>query len=264
MFTGLRIVGWPLVGLVTTTPFAAILAVSVALVLGIWLMVAGHGDDGTAARWLGFTVAWSAIALSVLAPSLQTVVAGLPNDHYHAFLDPVVIILLALSMRALGAGSGLQVAVDRAARILVAGALVGLVAIALGRLPPLTQPNGGWPVARDAGARIVAAVPGITFDVRSLPVFKTAEGIGFPIIAAGGNAEIATDLPSAGRPLLDGSALVIVCDRLFERVIGDACGGPAETIFIRRLAASDSSAVGLILIDRFDASPRTSVSIYRH
>ena len=263
MITGLRTVGWPLVGLATSAPFAAILTVSVAVVLGAWLMVGGHGDERIAARWLGFTVVWSALALTVLAPSLQTVVAGLPNDHYHAFLDPVVIILVAVSVRTLCAGAGLQVAVDRAARVLVTGALMALVAFDIGRWPPLTQANGGWPLARDAGTRIVAAAPGTTFDVRSLPVFKTAEGIGFPIIAAGGKARIATGLESSGVAPLDGATLVLVCDRLFERVIGDACGGPAETRYLRRLAASGSSTDALVLVERFDASPRTSVSIYR-
>ena len=263
MFTGLRIMGWPLVGLVTSAPIAAVVTVSFALVVGMWLMVGGHGAERLAARWLGVTVAWSAISLTFLAPSLQTVVAGLPNDHYHAFLDPVVIILLALAVRALGAGSGLVTGADRAARMLMTGALIGLVLLEIGRWPPQTQENGGWPSARDAGARIEASFPGATFDVRGLPVFKSAEGIGFPVILAGGTADIATGLESSGRPVLAGSVLVVVCDRLFERVIGDACGGPAEDRFLGRLVTSGAVTDGLILVERFDASARTSVSIYR-
>lgn len=263
MFTSLRIVGWPLVGLVTSAPFAAIIVVSVAVGLGAWLMVAGQGDDRVAARWLGLTIVWSALALVVLAPSLQTVVAGLPNDHYHAFLDPVVVILLALAMRALGGGAGLATGADRAARMLMTAALVGLVALDIGRWPPLSQPNGGWPAARDAGTRIVAAFPGASFDVRGLPVFKSAEGIGFPIVAAGGSADIATGLASSGAAVAQGSVLVVVCDRLFERVIGDACGGAAEDRFVARLVATGAATDGLVLAERFPASDRTSVSIYR-
>ncbi len=263
MFTGLRIMGWPLVGLVTSAPIAAIITVSIAFVLGLWLMVAGRGDERVAARWLGFTVAWSAISLAVLAPSLQTVIAGLPNDHYHAFLDPVVIILLALAIRAFGSGSGLMTGADRAARMVMTAALIGLVLFDMSRWPPQTQANGGWPEARDAGARIVAAFPDATFDVRGVPEFKSAEGIGFPIVLAGGTAKIATGLGSSGRPVLPGSVLVVVCDRLFERVMGDTCGGSVEDRFLRQLVVSGAAADGLILVDRFNASDRTSVSVYR-
>ncbi|HEX9189210.1 MAG TPA: glycosyltransferase family 39 protein, partial [Vicinamibacteria bacterium] len=90
MVTLFRVIGWPLVGLVTDAPGAAIAAVSVTVALGAWLAIAGRGTDRTVARWLGLTIAWSGIALTIVAPSLQTVVEGLPNDHYHAYLDPVV------------------------------------------------------------------------------------------------------------------------------------------------------------------------------
>ncbi|MBI2763169.1 MAG: glycosyltransferase family 39 protein [Chloroflexi bacterium] len=263
VFTGLRIIGWPLVGLVTSAPFAAILTVSVALVLGIWLMIGGRGEQRSAARWLGFTVLWTASALSVLAPSLQTVVIGLPNDHYHAFMDPVVVILVALSMRSLAAGSGPEAIVDRAARLLASVALVALVALDVSRWPPETQSNGGWPAAKAAGERIVAAAPGVTFDVRSVPDFKSAEGIGFPIIAAGGSARISMGVESASLPLVDGADIVIVCDRLFEEVLGESCGGPAERSLLGRLTSNDATGGQPVLVEQFDASPRTSVSIYR-
>ncbi len=262
-FAALRIVGWPLVGLVTSTPFAAILVVGITVVLGGWLMVAGDGEERVAARWLGVTIVWGALSLSVLAPSLQAVVIGLPNDHYHAFLDPAVVILVALSLRSVAAGSGLEVSADRTARVLVAGALIGLVALDVGRWPPLSQANGGWSSAQRAGARIAAVAPGAAFDVRSLPVFKSGEGIVFPIVAAGGAAETVTGAASSMRPLVGGDVLVVVCDRLFEAVIGDRCGGPAENRYLGRLAAIDSGTRDLVLMDRFDASPRTSISVYR-
>ncbi len=269
LFASLRVVGWPLVGLVTSAPVASVLVVSLTVVLGAWLMLAGRGEDRFAARWLGLTVAWGIVALSILAPSLQTVVPGLPNDHYHAFLDPVVVILVALALRAIGRGSGLNPAHDRVARVLVIGVLTALVAFDIGRWPPATQANGGWPLARDAGARIVQLGPGTTFDVRSLPTFKTGEGIGYPIEVAGGSAEIAMDEADARVPLRPGSTLVIVCDRLFETVIGDPCGGPAEDRYLSQLVGAGAGGTGAaggaapVLIDRFDASPRTSISVYR-
>ncbi len=262
-FTAIRVIGWPLMGVVTSAPGATLLVVSLGLVLGVWRMVVATGEEGRAVRWLGFTVLWGAIALTVLAPSLQTVVAGLPNDHYHAFLDPVVIILVALGLRAMAAGSGLDTGVDRTARTIVAGLVVILIFLDVSRWPPLTQPNGGWPAASQAGIRIAARSPGRVIDVRSLPLFKTAEGIGFPIVAAGGSAIIATDETSDLRPATPGSLIVIACDRLFEAVLTGTCGGTAEAGLLARIPGVGTGPESPLLIDRFDASPRTSISIYR-
>ena len=263
VFASLRVIGWPLVGLVTSAPIASILFVSVALVLGAWRMRSARGEERFAVRWLGLTVAWGAIALTILAPSLQTVVPGLPNDHYHAFLDPVVVIVLALGLRAMAAGSGLQVGIDRPARLVVAGLVIALVAVDISHWPPLTQPNRGWPAARDSGVRIAARSPGRILDIRGLPVFKTAEGIGFPVVDAGGSAIIAMDEATAGRPATPGSLLVIVCDRLFESILDGKCGGPAEAHFLAGIPGIGTGPAAPVLIDRFDASPRTSISIYR-
>jgi 4-amino-4-deoxy-L-arabinose transferase-like glycosyltransferase len=256
LITLFRVVGWPLVGLVTDAPAEAIVAVSVALALGAWLAIAGRGTDRTVARWLGLTVVWSGIALTIFAPSLQTVVAGLPNDHYHAYMDPVVIVLLALAARAIAIGSGADRRVDLAARSVVAMALGALVLVDI-RLAPPTDPDGGWPAARAGGERIVVDTFAGPFDVRQLPIFKTAEGVGFPVIVAGGNvAAIATDRESAARPIEPGANLVIACDRLFEDVIGDRCGGPAEDRFLTRLGLSPTLYV------RFDQSHRISITVY--
>ncbi len=263
VFTGLRVIGWPLLGLVTSAPFATVIVVSVALVLGAWRMVAGRGDEGLAARWLGFTIAWSAIALTALAPSLQTVVIGLPNDHYHAFLDPIVIVLVALGLWAMASGSGLQGGMDRTARIVVVGVVIAILALEVSRWPPLRQANGGWPAARDAGARIAARSPGRIVDIRGLPVFKTAEGIAFPVVAAGGSVIVATDEMTALRPATPGALIVIVCDRLFEPVLDGTCGGSAEARFLARIPGVGTGIAAPALIDRFDASPRTAISVYR-
>jgi hypothetical protein len=49
----------------------------------------------------------------------------------------------------------------------------------------------------------------------------------------------------------------VACDRLFEDAIHQQCGGPAEDALLQ------SHDVAADLIDRFDASPRTVVSLYR-
>jgi hypothetical protein len=252
-----RVIGWPLVGLVTDAPAGAIVAVSVTIGLGAWLAIAGRGRDRTVARWLGLTIVWSGLALTFVAPSLQTVVEGLPNDHYHAYMDPVVIVLLALAANAIAGGSGTSRRVDSAARSVILVALGALVLLDL-RLAPPADPNGGWPAARAAGERILADYGDRSFDIRTLPVFKTAEGTGFPVIYAGGEAAVSTDRSTAFEPFVPGSVIVIACDRLFESVILDPCGGEAERRFHDGRAPGDPFPAQVIT---FDQSPRVSITL---
>jgi len=263
-----RIVGWPFVGVVSDAPLGSALVVSLAIALGAWAAIGTRGDQRLAMRWLAATVAWSAIALSVLAPSLQTIVAGLPNDHYHAFLDPVVIILVSVAGVAMAAPETLPAMVspgvipaepapirprvDSAARVLLSAALVLVVALEVSRWP-VPDPNGGWPAAQASGARIMATTGAGPIALIDLPVFKTPDGTGFPIVVAGGTL---VDDPWSAR------FIVVPCDRLFESVVDLKCAGPAEDREMRRLA-TDGAHPQPTLVTRFDASPRISISIYR-
>jgi len=283
VFTLLRVVGWPIVGLVTDVPTLAAAALAVLVALVAWRVRTAPGRERSALAWLIGILVWSIVALAFVAPGLQVVVAGLPNDHYHAFLDPVVAVLFGVTIAALlerglaawrergasarsaSGGGHPQGAAgpDDGARLgpvrgsttapdLLAGAiglivLVGILAVEAFRFPS-PDSAGGWAAARDAGNRIVEALDGPPVTMVSLPSFKSAEGIEFPI-------------REAARRLAEGSAstakgVVIVCDRLLESQIGAACGGPAEDGFM-----SDNGAPA-DPIDRFDASTRTSISVY--
>ena len=265
-FTMLRVVGWPLVGVVTDVPMLAAAMLAVTLGLTVLGLRAIRGEGATGLRWLVGILLFSTIALALAAPSLQTVVAGLPNDHYHAFLDPVVVLLLAVPAGVLfSRAARAWRASRRPAMVAAVAALgVGIVAlelVALGRRPPKIDPDGGWLAAKVAGERVVAATNGGEVWIAGLPAFKLADGIGYPIDYAGGNAGDIVDL--TGYP--EGSLpTVVACDRLFEAIIGLPCGGPAEDAFVGMLTRTYSGpgATPPQLLDRFDASPRTSVSIY--
>jgi len=271
VFTLFRIVAWPLVGVVTGAPLGAALALALTLALGTWAALTFEGEQRVAVRWLLGTIAWSAVALTVLAPSLQTVVAGLPNDHYHAYLDPVVIVLLSVAGVGLAtarrdlapAGRDLArvnrdpeaplsrgPAVGVVARAIVAAGVVVLVVIGVTRWPPPTDPNGGWPAAQAAGQRIAQTTGTEQVWVVGVPSFKAPDDIVYAIVAAGGSASGASRLVDPYE--------VVACDRLFESVVGLACGGPAEDQRVG-IAGGNASAA---LVSRFDASPRTSVSLY--
>lgn len=266
-FTFLRVVGWPLVGLVTDVPAAAAILLAVTVGLAAVGLVRARGLQATGLRWLVGILAWSTIALAFAAPSLQRVVAGLPNDHYHAFIDPIVVILIAVPAAGLldsalatwrathRPGAGL-------AGIAVGAGLAALVVVALVRMPPAVDPDGGWPAMRAAGQRIATYADGRFVSLFGLPDFKLRDAVGYPIEYAGGG-------PAGGLVDLMGfpegiDVIVVACDRLFESAIGHPCGGPAEDALMARFTEMGSGPEGIPphLVERFDASPRTSISIY--
>lgn len=257
VITLLRVVGWPLVGLVIAYPVTAILllAVVVGLVGARW--ISARGQEVMALRMLAGIAAWSTVALAFVAPSLQRVVLALPNDHYHAFLDPVVMVLVAVSSVGLLAQAAASWRSSRRPAPLAAGVIVGavvavLIAAAVVRQPPWVDPDGGWVAARAAGERIVQVAGSRPIRVVGLPEFKLADGIIFPVVHAGGQV---VDDPNPD------AVLVVACDRLFETAIGAPCGGLAEDREVGLGQVSPAPA-GLRLIDRFDASPRTAISVY--
>jgi len=255
VFTTLRAIGWPLVGLVTDVPYASVAAVAVAIALAAWRSRAANVEERFAARWLAATVGWGIVGLTFMAPSLSTVVEGLPNDHYHAFLDPAVFALVGLGLAALISERpaplpGVRATpplVDRTARSLAILGLAGLLVVQVGQWPPLTASDGGYPAAEAAAQRIIEVSPrNAWITLAGLPRFKTTEGVEFPLRVLG--AKIV--------PAADAGVLVIVCDRLFEPVIHETCGGPAEATIV------GESERFVELVDRFPLSKRTEISVY--
>ncbi len=266
-FTLLRVVGWPLVGLVTDVPAAAAILLAVTVGLAAIGLLRARGLEATGLRWLLAILAWSTVALAFAAPSLQRVVAGLPNDHYHAFLDPIVVMLIAIPAAHLFDGALKVWRADHhpgaaLAGLAVAAGLAVLVTVELGRKPPHVDPDGGWPAMQTAGVRIATYAAGRPVLLVGLPDFKLPDAIGFPIEHAGGQIGFRIDLN--GFPE-DSDPIVVACDRLFEVAIGKPCGGPAEDAYMATLTLLGSGPDGIPphVVERFDASPRTAISIYR-
>jgi hypothetical protein len=282
---GLRVLGWPLTGLITAAPLATVLAATLVVSLTIWRgwlprEQPRHGEDGaaadgravvgtddelTAVRWLALGLAWTVVALAVGASSLATVVAGLPNDHYHAFADPMVVVLVAVGLAALikrgvTAGRG-------AGPAAINGALAGVVVVALvawnlATQPPAAAPDGGWQAAQTAATRVISAAGGGPLVLASLPTFKSDEALRMPLAAAAVEVMPAgVNGASFGGPT---ATRVILCDQLFHEAIGADCGGPAEDAWLAN-PASGLSATGSLgrMVDRFEAAPGRWVSVYR-
>lgn len=250
-----RIISWPLVGLITAGLTAAVVAIFAVLGLTIWRFVAARGEERIAVRWLALGLGWTALALTVISPSLATVVQGLPNDHYHAFADPMVFVLVGIGAAALWRGGGRPIVALAGAvapgQLIASLGIVAIVAWAATHQPPAVAADGGFPAADAAAARIQAAAGDGPIQLRSLPDFKSAEAYAYPLVRAGRPVDLTASDGSA-----PGSTLVVICDSLFETAIGAPCGGPAEA------TVAPPERYGAPL-DRFEAAPGRTISVYR-
>ena len=267
---GARVVSWPLTGLFTDAPLAGLVATGTVVAIIVVLARFGAARERQAARWLGLGLLWTALALTFISPSLATVIPGLPNDHYHAFADPMVFTLVGLGAAALWrvrprAGRPTAEPADVAAagapqRSLPVGpaAVVAAFTLLIGwnlvNQPPAVHPDGGFPAAETAAARILAATgTGTAITLRSLPDFKSTEAYAYPLVRSGASVRIDT---GTGPVASSDGAVVVICDSLFEEAIGAPCGGPAEATVAPADRFGDP-------VDRFQAAPGRTISIYK-
>jgi hypothetical protein len=263
LVVGTRVVSWPLAGLLTDGAIPALIALVVVMSIVVLRWRAPDTDERLGVRWLGLGLLWAIVALAVLAPSLATITPGLPNDHYHAFADPIVFVLVGIGIaaavrawqeRPVEARTWRErpaVAAPAAVPLTVAMMVaIGFIGWNAATQPPAISPDGGFPAAQTAAARIVATgTVGGSLAFRSLPAVKTAEAVTYPLLLLG---VVPVTETSATR-------LVILCDRRFETAIGAACGGPAE---LASLAAAPFGGRAPALVDRFDAAPNQVISVY--
>ena len=244
---GARVLSWPLTGLLTDGPTAGLLATVAVIAIVVWRALDAAPRERVAAVWLGLGLVWTAFALTFISPSLASVVPGLPNDHYHAFADPMVFTIVGM-----GAAALWRVVPPIGPAVTVA-AVVALVAWNVASWPPQAAPDGGYPAAERAATRILAAAGSDELTLRSLPDFKSTEAYAYPLTRAG--ATVSADTAS-GPIAATSDTVVVICDSLFETVIGAACGGPAEAT----VAPPDRFGEP---IDRFEAAPGRTISVYR-
>ena len=260
----LRVLSWPLTGLITDGFAAGALATVAVIAIVVWRWRTDRDAERFVVRWFGLGLLWSVAFLTIAAPSLAAVVRGLPNDHYHAFADPLVFVLVGLGAAALvreirrpgRMGRG-----DRADR-------------GTGRLerhaPPTGRPSrwrfpGGGACRRCGSIRRwrTAALDrtGRPCSGRSrtssrprpsrTPSSAWVEPC-LPRHRMGSRPVAAWPLPA--RP----EGLVLLCDQLFRDAIGADCGGPAESAVAPDAGGPDWG----VLLDRFEVAPGRWVSVY--
>ena len=229
-----RVASWPLAGLITDAPLAAFAATGLVLGVVAWR----RRDIGV--RWLGLGIVWSAVSLTIAASSLATVTPGLPNDHYHAFVDPMVVTLIGIGTAAAWRTRSIAVT-----SMVIVATIVGWNAL---HLPAFDHPDGGFPAAERAAVRIGETVGERALVLASLPAFKSADAYEYPLVRDGRRVVASDDAAAV--------VLVVVCDGLYEEAIGAPCGGPAED----RVYGQPNRVARLA--DRFEAAPGRWISVY--
>jgi 4-amino-4-deoxy-L-arabinose transferase-like glycosyltransferase len=238
-FVPLRVIAWPLVGLATDAPGAALVAVVVVGLIVGWRVAASRGAEATATRWLAGWVVASTVLLTLFVASLGSV-TPLPVDHYHAFVDPAVLALAGLGAAALWRR-------DVVGRGLAVAGVAALVAWNLGTQPPAVAANGSWPAAQEAATRLEADIGGSPTALLDVPSFKPVTAYAYPLELAG---MMPVDVAAARR-------LVVICDDMFQAVVGAACRGPAEAA-----ALEQAGVTAPVLLDRFAPAPGRTISVY--
>ena len=208
-----RIEVWPISGDVTSAVLGGLPA---AVVVAAALVVAATGNRGLPTlfgRWAVATTVWAVFALTFLAPTLAEFTRGLPDDQYHGWLTPIVFAVIGVAVVRLPAVGSIAI-------------VLACVALSLASMPPLASPDGGWPKAAETAARIRDMAGGQPIAVTG--VAKSGAAIGFPLWRDG----------SPNTSYETATVLVVTCDRLFERGVGSACGGPAESAIARQAGFS--------------------------
>ena len=248
LFVPLRVLSFPLSGPITEAVGVAVVAVAAWVGLVALALLRGRGTERRALAWLaGSTVvAIAGLALGVRSLGGRT---PLPADHYHAFLWPAIAAAAGsprpcsgAAVRAHGAGAGSR------ARALVVVALVAFAGWNLATQPPATRRTAAGPRRRAPPGASWAQWPGTRRRSSGVPSYKGTGALDYPMTVLG-NRPVPVD---AGA-----TRVAVLCDELFEEVVGAACQGPAEEA---RLVE-----VGIVagpLLDRFEAAPGRWISIY--
>jgi Dolichyl-phosphate-mannose-protein mannosyltransferase len=267
VFVSLRVLAWPLTGLLTDALAVGVLAAIGVIVAAAWRWRVAGEPERPLARWLGATILWACLSLGLAIAGLATV-TPLPVDHYHAFVDPLVFLVVGLGLAGLwrlqqrtpvatdmadpqvplDADTQMRVTPGRVGTVVIVGLLVGWNVL---HWPPAVAADGGYPAAAVAADRIIATNGTGPMLIVSLPDFKTPEAYLFPLKRAG--ASVSTTVTDA----LGLDSLVIVCDALF---VAD-CGGSAEDALVAGYRAAGTA--DLRLVDRFEAAPGRTISVYR-
>jgi hypothetical protein len=205
-------------------------------------------DDQASAERFGTRLVglWLLLIVLALGLGLHAVseVQGLPTEQYHVAADPLVFIAAGLIL------GGMWRTLPRnwatvARRLAAVGTIGILLAWNAGHWPPLTSPDGGWPAAEAAAARVERDAGGASIALVPLFEAKGSDAYLYPLTRDGFTQA------ETGKATI----VVVLCDTYWL----EGCGGTAEANWLETSAA----ASGLGQIDRFAAAPDRILTVYR-
>ena len=182
----------------------------------------------------------------VLALGIKEIsqISNLNQEQYHAVADVLVILAGGLIVSGLWRSAPVR-GRSWSGHVLASLAMAGLVAVSIVHWPPLTAPDGGWPVAQAAAARLERDAGAPELALVNLPYFKTAETYSYPLELDG---------VKVAQPA-DARTVVILCDAGWYK----GCGGVAETDWL----AANLPGQNLVLKDQWEPSPQRYLSVYQ-
>jgi len=281
LFAAIRIFAWPLTRwpMVDLKPaFPVAFATAAALMIGlIWRLgvtarpeatdvspATGWGgdepgergeepssrDSETAASIERFGVrlvsGWLLLIVVALGLGLHAVseVQALPTEQYHVVADPLILVATGLIL------GGLWRPLRRrwftvSRRAAVVAIVAALLAWNVGHWPPLTAPDGGWPAAQAAAAKLERDAGGSSIALVPLFEAKGSDAYLYPLTRDG------FTLVSPAKA----TTVVLLCDVYW---LG-GCGGSAEANWV----ATNPAGRGLTWRDQFRAAPDRILTVYR-
>jgi 4-amino-4-deoxy-L-arabinose transferase-like glycosyltransferase len=267
-FSAIRILAWPMTHwpLSDFVPgFPVALAVAAGVIVGlVWRLagaLTGTGARGSGADMTGGSagavsrhereglifIGGSLLLLTTLLGlgiKELSQVANVNQEQYHAVADVFVILAAGLVAGGLWRSAPLR-GRPWSGHVLASLALAALVVVGIGRWPPLTAPDGGWPAAQIATSRLERDVVGGELALVPLPYFVPPDAYGYPL-KLDGYKVVATQ---------GASTIVFVCYPQWAKT----CGEQPEADWM----AANLPGQKFTLVDRFDPAPGRTLSIYR-
>jgi len=252
---------WPLIGVGAGFP-AAVAAASVVVLGLVWrvtgVLAARHSllPETDAARserqgllFVSGSIVLMTVILGLGIKEISQFAPDIDQEQYHSVVDVFVILAAGLVVGAVWRAVPLR-GRPRSGQLAASLLLMALVGLGVANWPPLTAPDGGWPAAQTAAARLEADIGPTNPALIALPTFIPPDAYGYPLELDGYRL-----VDPAGT-----TTVAIVCYQSWAAKwdLGP-CGGQAEQAWL----TANQPGREFIRVDSWSPAPDRVLSVYR-